>query len=429
MPPEERRHSGSVPGEEIMKGMWRWLRVAAAVSLVSLAAAPVRADVVTDWNLQAFAAVGGNSQRTLAMVHLAMFDAINAIEPRYRAYLSLPAPPDGASPEAAAVSAAHGVLKRVAPGQAATWLAALNTSLATIPNGTAKTDGVAFGDVVAKAIYDARLNDHILDPAPLYVSTGLPGVYQLTTPGPLQPVNAGARTWVPFALSSTSQFRPGPPPSLTSIRYARDVNETHDWGGAVSSFRSAHDDETAKWMTEQAPLSLNRVLRAEVVSDGKDLLAHARIFALLNVAFMDSVIAVFDAKYTYLFWRPVTAIRNADVDGNDRTGLDATWSSYQVTPPHPEYPAAHGSVTTAGTRVLERYFGQHYAFNATAPAVPGVTRTYESFDAFNEDAGWARIAGGMHFRNSIEVGQRQGKSVGNWVMGHILQPLEENERK
>jgi len=104
-------------------------------------------------------------------------------------------------------------------------------------------------------------------------------------------------------------------------------------------------------------------------------------------------------------------------------------SHYQVTPPHPEYPAAHGSVTTAGTRVLERYFGQHYAFNATAPAVPGVTRTYESFDAFNEDAGWARIAGGMHFRNSIEVGQRQGKSVGNWVMGHILQPLEENERK
>ena len=395
----------------------------AVIGVTTVAVA--RADVVTDWNSQVFTAVGGNSQRTLAMVHLAMFDAINAIEPRYRAYLSLPTPRDGASPEAAAASAAYGVLVRVAPGQAAAWLTALNASLAGIPDGQAKTDGVAFGDVVAKAIYDARLGDNILIPGPLYVSTGLPGVYQLTTPGPPQPVNSGARTWVPFALASASQFRPGPPPDLSSIRYARDVNETHDWGGTVSAFRSAHDDETARWMTEQSPFSLNRVLRAEVASDGKGLLAHARIFALLNVAFMDAVIAVFDAKYTYLFWRPVTAIRNADVDGNDRTGLDASWSSYQVTPAHPEYPAAHGSVTTAGARVLERYFGQHYAFDATSPAVPGVTRTYESFDAFAEDAGWARIVGGMHFRNSIEVGQRQGRSVANWVMGNILQPLDD----
>jgi hypothetical protein len=316
---------------------------------------------------------------------------------------------------------------RLYPGQAASLLDALNASLAAIPNGQSRTDGVVYGDAVAKAIYDVRLNDNMLAPGPVYVSTGEPGVYQLTTPGPPQPVNTGARTWVPFAMTSASQFRPGPPPDLKSIRYGRDVNETSDWGGAVSQFRSAYDDETARWMTEQAPFSLNRAARAEVISDGRDLLAHARLFALLNVAMMDAVTAVFDAKYTYLFWRPVTAIRNADVDGNPRTDQDAGWSSFQVTPPHPEYPAAHGSVTTAGTRVLSRYFGRHYAFDATSPAVPGVVRSYASFEAFAEEAGLARILGGMHFRNSIEVGQRQGMLVGNWVLSSILQPLSDED--
>jgi len=406
-----------------MKRVLRGLRAASAMSLVTLAmAAPARADLVTDWNLRTLTL--GGPQRTLAMVHLAMFDAINAIEPRYRPYLALPAPPAGASAEAAAASAAHGVLVRLFPAQAASLLTALNASLAAIPDGQSETDGVAYGDLVAQTLYNARLADNILAPGPVYVSSGEPGVYQITTPGPPQPVNTGAPSWVPFAMTSASQFRPGPPPALTSVRYANDLNETHDWGGTVSPFRSAHDDETARWMTETAFPSLNRVARAAVASDGKDLLDHARLFALLNVAMADAVTAVFDAKYTYLFWRPVTAIRNADLDDNDRTALDATWSPFIATPLHPEYPAAHGTITTAGTRVLERYFGPHYAFDATSPAVPGVTRTYESFDAFAEDAGMARIFGGMHYRNSIEVGQRQGKSVANWVMGNVLEPLD-----
>jgi hypothetical protein len=421
-----RMHEGrSSPGAVV--GLGRLRAVAIGMLACAALAPPARADVVTDWNLQVFAAGGPQIARTLAMVHLAMFDAINAIEPRYRPYLRLPAPPAGTSPEAAAASAAHGVLVRLLPGQSASLQTALNASLASIPDGPSKAAGIAFGDVVAHALFDARVNDNILAPGPVYVSSGEPGVYQITTPGPPQPVNTGARSWIPFVLRSASQFRPGPPPDLTSVEYARDLNLTHDWGGAVSALRSAHDDETALWMTETAQPSLNRAARSEVISDGKSLLAHARLFALLNLAMADAVTAVFDAKYTYLLWRPVTAIRNADLDDNARTTADGSWSSFVTTPPHPEYPAAHGSVTTAGTRVLSRYFGRHHAFDATSPAVPGVVRTYPSFEAFAEDAGAARIFGGMHFRNSIDIGQWQGKGVADWVMSHALQPIDDGE--
>jgi hypothetical protein len=409
-----------------MKGNLRRLRMAVAVSLVSLAvSAPARADVVTDWNLQVFTSGGPQIQRTLAMVHLAMFDAANAIEPRYHAYLTLPDPPPGALAEAAAASAAHGVLIRLFPAQAASLDALLVTSLSAFPDGPAKTDGVAFGDAVGKAMYDARLADNILAPGPVYVSTGEPGNYQLTTPGPPQPVNTGAPTWVPFAMSSTSQFRPGPPPPLVSRIYARDLNETHDWGGTTSALRSAHDDETAQWMTEQSTFSLNRVARAETPSDGRSVLEHARLFALLNMAMMDAVTAVFDAKYTYLRWRPVTALRNADLDDNPRTALDASWAPFVTTPPHPEYPAAHGTVTTAGTMLLSAYFGRDHGFDATSPAVPGVVRHYESFSAFNDDAALARIFGGMHVRTSLQVGQRQGRQVAGWVLHNYLRRLED----
>jgi hypothetical protein len=279
--------------------------------------------------------------------------------------------------------------------------------------------------MVAEALYQLRLDDNILAPGPVYVNGTEPGVYQITTPGPPQPVNTGARSWRPFAMRNASQFRPGPPPPLTSVRYARDLNETKEFGEIGSTARSAHDSETAQFFIEQSPFSLNRVARDEVATDGRDLLSHARLFALLNVAFADSVTAVFDAKYTYLLWRPVTAIRGADLDDNRRTEADAGWTPFLATPPHPEYPAAHGSVTVAGTRVLTRYFGPHHGFDVSSPNAPGVTRHYVSFNAFAEDAGEARIFGGMHYRNSIEVGQRQGKQVANWILGHLLRPLSD----
>ena len=385
--------------------------------------APARADVITQWNEQVLAL--GGASRTLAMVQVAMFDAINAIQPRYRSYLNLPAAPAGALPEAAAAAAAYGVLVRLLPAQVAALNATLASSLAPLPNGTGKTSGVQYGDLVAYLMYQNRLNDNILTPGPIYISTGLPGAYQITSPGPLQPVNTNAQNWIPFAMISASQFRPSAPPALTSRRYADDLNETSKLGELNSPYRSAIDDETARWHTELAQFQLNRIARAEVATDGQDLLAHARLFALLNLALADAATSVFDAKYAYLFWRPVTAIRNADLDDNARTDVDPGWSPFLTTPPHPEYPAAHGVIQTAGTRVLERYFGQHYGFDTTSPTVPGVTRHYDDFDAFAEEGGYARILGGMHFRNSIEVGHREGKSVANWILEHYLTPLDD----
>jgi len=411
-----------------MGNSWRRIsQLTVVCGLLLGGVAPANADVVTQWNLQVFISGGPQLQRTLALVHLAMFDALNATSPRYQAYLPLPAPAAGTNGEAAAASAAHGVLLRLFPAQAAALDAQLAVSLAGIPNGPGKTAGVQYGDLVAQALYQARLNDNILAQGPLYVSTNEPGNYQITTPGPPQPVNTGARTWIPFGLESASQFRPGPPPDLTSVRYARDMNETKAYGDVNSAVRTPDQSLVANWHIEQAGFSLNRAARAEVAVDGRDLLARARLFALLNVAMMDAVTSVFDAKYTYLRWRPVTALRNADVDDNPRTSPDPTWTSFVVTPPHPEYPAAHGTVTTAGTRVLTRYFGPHHEFDATSSTVPGITRHFASFDAFAEDAGDARIFGGMHVRTSIDVGQRQGKKVANWILGHYLRPLSADD--
>ncbi len=411
-----------------MKDLRAMLRLACLILLASVwAAAPARADVITQWNEQVFKL--GGASRTLAMVHVAMFDAFNAIQPRYQPYLQLPAPPAGAMAEAAAAAAAYGVLVRLLPARVAELNAILASSLASLPDGAGKTSGVQYGEIVADAMYQSRLADNMLVPGPIYTSTGAPGAYQITSPGPPQPVNTNAPNWIPFALTSASQFRPSAPPALTSRRYADDLNETRALGELTSPGRSTIDDETARWHTELAQFQLNRIARAEVAADGRDLLAHARLFALLNLALADAATSVFDAKYTYLFWRPVTAIRNADLDDNARTDVDPGWSPFLTTPQHPEYPAAHGVIQTAGTRVLERYFGQHYAFDTTSPTVPGVTRHYDDFDAFAEEGGFARILGGMHFRNSVEVGHRQGKSVANWILEHYLTPLDDGGQR
>ena len=398
------------------------IAVLVAAQLIQPAAA--RADVVTACNNTVNLIGGPQIQRTWAMVHLAIFDAVNAIEGGYRPYQKgLPEPAPGSSAEAAAAGAAHGVLARLFPARAAELGVALSASLAAVPDGPGETTGVAYGDAVAAALYTARLNDNILAPGPVYTSTDEPGDYQLTPGAPAQPVNTGAPTWRPFALKRVSQFRPAGPPSLRSRLYTRDLDETRRMGVLLGSERTPEQDLIGRWHTEQGQFQFNRLARTELDADGGSILEHARVLALLNLALADAISAVFDAKYTYRFWRPSTAIHRADEDDNRHTDADPAWTPFLTTPPHPEYPAAHGAGQGAGARILRAYFGRHHAFLATSASVPGEVRSFDSFAAFARDGAEARIYGGMHFRNSTEVGLRLGRKVADWVLEHYLQPI------
>jgi hypothetical protein len=346
---------------------------------------------------------------------------VNSIERRYTKYLVLADAPHGTSPEAAAAAAGYGVLVRLLPAQQGAFQAKYDALLALVPDGPAKEDGIALGDAVAADIVAARADDHMLDPNPPYVPGTGPGVYQLTGP-PV--VNTGAYRWVPFALAAISQFRPNGPVPVTHPQYIHDLEETAEFGKAASASRTGDQEITARWHVEMAQFGLNRVARAAVDSEGLPLVESARLFALLNLALADAVGAVFEAKYFYNYWRPVTAIRNADADGNDDTVGDPTWTPFLGTPPHPEYPAAHGTVSAAGAEVLKSVLGQHYGFETTssAPGMAGIVRWFEDLDAFVADAGNARIYGGMHFRTSVVEGTRQGRKVAKWVLERYLLP-------
>ena len=402
-------------------------RTAAVLSaLVSLAAATARGDVVTDWNQTTFQM--GLSQpitRSLAMVHVAVFDAVNAIDPRYEPYAFHRRATTPTSPEAAVVGAAYGVLSRLYAGSPALMTlldAARASSLATIADEPEKDAGLALGDAVAARAVASRAADNWLAPNPPYVPGSDPGEYQLTPPGFTAPINTGAASWLPFTLTSAGQFRSNGPPPLRSRRYARNVEEVAMLGAVDSIVRTPEQTQIANWHVEQGQFSLNRIARTEAQANGLDLLESARLFALLNLALTDGVLSVFEAKYHYRSWRPVTAIRAADTDGNPETDADPDWLPLLTTPPHPEYPAAHAVVTGAGLEALKAVFGRHYGFTATSATVPGVTRDFESFDAFLEDVKVARIYGGIHFREAVEEGARQGRRVGQWVVRRYLRP-------
>ncbi|MCC7044600.1 MAG: phosphatase PAP2 family protein [Acidobacteria bacterium] len=389
-------------------------------------AGTARADVVTDWNLVTFATAPGPQQlRALAMVHLAMFDAVNSIERRYTAYLSMPDAAPGTSAEAAAAGAAYGVLVRLYPASVVALNAALDASLATVPDGPSEAAGVALGDQVAAAIYVERQGDNMLSPNPQYVPLPGPGKYQFTpnatnTGNITNTVNIAAATWRPFALSSVDQFRADGPRPLWHPRYWLEVTEVRLIGGATSTFRTAEQSLIAQWHVEQGIPAYNRVARAEGPAAGQTLIDSARMFALLNLAMVDAVTSVFETKYVYNYWRPVTAIRQAGTDGNPFTHPDPTWLPLLTTPPHPEYPSAHSVVSMAANQVMEHVFGRRYAFTTTSAAVPGVSRTFSSFYAYALDASLARLYGGIHFRSALQDGMRQGRQIGDWVLQHYL---------
>jgi len=396
-----------------------------------LLAAPIPAaanNVITDWDEKAVGIVQSGTGpppplgfRTMAILHTAMFDAVNSIQPRYKPYkVRLAATPD-TSKEAAAAAAAAAVLIKLFPDAAADVQSTLTTYLTTLPDGEAKSKGVELGQEVAAKALEARDKDGATT-ADAYRPKTKPGAYIPT------PITYGwaLATMTPFALESPSQFRAKPPPSLKSAEWARDYNEIKDFGAKNSTKRTARQTEDARFWLVGGPLGYDQLPRQIVIAKNMDLLDSARFMALFSVATADAVIAVFDAKYKYEFWRPITAIRNGDIDGNPATERDATWQPIDATPMHPEYPCAHCILSSSVAAVIKGYLGSDEIpeVSLTSPFLPGVTHQFTNLRAFSDEIANARICAGFHYRFSTIAGREMGQKIGTFVVRSVMQPTQ-----
>ncbi len=391
--------------------------------------AAVRADVVSDWNLTSQQAVlaspGTSGSLNAAYMHVAIYDAVNAIDGRYSVFAVRPASnPHGASKEAAAAAAAYRTLLALHPAQTAMLGAAYAASLAAIPNGPPKTKGIKIGEEVAAAWLALRSGDGREANVPYsFVTPATPGVYQQTLPGPPSPVTPWMAVVRPFVLTSPQQFRAYGPPDVTSLRFAQDFVLTKSLGSATSTERSAAEAETALFHTENPTTFWNHNFRDFAATKKLGIADNARLFAALTVSLSEGVIACWDSKYYYNFWRPITAITTTLDDLNEGTKTDATWLPYANTPPHPEYPAAHGCAAGAVAEALEHFFGTQKVTLRFTSAIPNtVPHVYRTPDDLVEEVTWARIFGGMHYLTSTEHGATLGRKVGRYVMRQEFRP-------
>ena len=384
---------------------------------------PASADVITDWNQKAVALVQPRmpppqGHRATAMIHLAMFDAVNSIERRYRPYLVQVTAAPTTSKEAAAAAAATAVLTGLLPQVRDEVRAVLATYLDAIPDGKAKTDGIELGEAVAAKILEARVND----------GSGAPDNYRpRTTPGVYVPTALTvAPMWAnlrPFTMTNPSQFRPAPPLKLDSSQWVTDFNEIKEVGSKSSSKRTAKQTEDARFWLITGPQAYDPIARQLVAAKSMDSVDAARFMALTSVATADALIAVLDAKYHYEFWRPITAIRNGDLQNNASIKRDPTWQPIDNTPMHPEYPCAHCIVAASFAAVIEGLLGTDVPeISATSPTAPGITHQWTNMQAFVNEVSEARIWAGFHYRFSTKVGQDMGYKIGGHVVKNFMQP-------
>jgi len=390
----------------------------------------VKADAVTDWNAVMQATVAPSNAfvqaRAAAIVQLSVYEAVNSITGQYRPYLSIiPAPP-GASSEAAAVAAAHRTLVTLYPGSAAALDVAEAASLSAIPDGQAKADGVAVGELAASAILGLRANDGSGFVVP-YTPGGNPGDWQPTPPAFAPALLPGWGQVTTFGIVNGAQFRSAPPPVLGSARYARNFNEVKVVGDVNSSLRPQDRTNVARFYIIPAVQVYNPAARQVSVVQNKTLSQNAHDFALLAIAVCDGLISSMETKYYYNRWRPVTAIRAADTDGNPNTEPDAAWLPLITTPPFPSYPSAHASAGGAARRILERVYGKDgFLITLTSPTAPNVTLYYTAWKQITDDIDDARIFGGIHFRYDQEGGAQQGWNVGSYILETQLLALSED---
>ena len=390
-------------------------------AMIFAAATSTHADAVADWNQTAIRAteIAGAAvpvqTRVMSLVHAAMFDAVNAIEKKYTTYAVEAQAAPGASADVAAAVAAHDILERLYPLQKPIIDAALTASLKSIPDGAAKTEGVRLGQEVAEKLLALRKDDGSAAQVAYNFGSG-PGVYQATPPMNANPILPQWRNLKPFVITGPKQFAFGGPPAVTSAAFAKDFNEVKNLGSRTSIQRTNEQTAIAiHWAGSEVP-PLNAVARTVATAKGLDLIDSVRLFALLNMAMADSLIAGFEAKYSFNFWRPITAIRNAGMANNAEISADPNWEPLLVTPPHQEYPSAHCLGTGAAVAVLQEVFGSDNLVTSYVYPPLGVARRWESFSQIAKEVENARIWGGIHYRTAVDHGTQIGRQVGEFAL-------------
>ena len=398
-------------------------------TLLAIAFGPslARADLVTDWNETALAAIQADktsppkAARALAILHTTIYDAVNGIAQTHERYL-VPGKPAGVvSPEAAVSAAAHLVLVRLFPAQQATLDAAHNKALAGIANSAEKNNGVHWGEWAANIILVARSTDGGEETV-AHISKDAPGEWQPTPPNNTPALLPQWAKLTCFAMTSGAQFRPPRMPALTSAVYAVDFNLTKQLGAKDSPARTVEQTAIAQFWadgpgTVTPPGHWNVIARDLAAQRKLSLAENARLFALLNIALADAAILCWDCKYDCNFWRPITAIQNADTDKNPATEKDPAWTPLLDTPPFPEYTSGHSTFSSAAATVLASFFGSdEIAFSTTSDAMPGFSRTFHSFS----EAGLSRIFGGIHFMSANTQGLASGARLGTYVNDNFL---------
>jgi hypothetical protein len=421
----------------------RWLASCAAVLLpVALAAGTATAAttpspasagdpaVISDWNAIAVTTLAGDTTKQpvedilyMGFVQAAVYNAVVGVEGRYAPYRFHAHAPRGTSVQAAAVAAAHKVLVTYVPSAQATLDADYAASLAKLPDGTAKTRGIAFGSRAADSLIRLRAHDG-RNADILFTQPPAPGVWRPTPPLFL-PMSAPWLGFVtPLLVHSATQFAPPPPPALASARYTRDFNEVKALGSVNSTERTASQTSTALFFSGSALVQYNAALRDQVSVRHLDIVDAARIFAAINMSVADAEITVWHAKYVYGFWRPITAINLADTDGNPNTVADPSWVPLIATPNYPEYPSGYNAYNSTLTHGLENLFQtRHVQLTLISTAVPGVQRFYDSGSSLLQDVVNARVWLGIHFRTADTASREIGRQLAAWTLGHYFQPI------
>jgi membrane-associated phospholipid phosphatase len=354
--------------------------------------------------------------RSYALLQAAIYDAIVSITGNGRPYLLALEAPSGARPDAAAAAAGHATLTALYPTMKAALDQLLANELALIPDGRPKAQGVEVGAQVATLLLAARANDGSgALPAP-FAAGSQPGDYRSTPPNFPSPVFSTWGSVMPFLLQNGAQFRPAPPPALTSASYARALNEVESLGRASSTTRTSDQTLIGKFWAPPIWNTWNAIAEDAALAHHTNLERTAAMFAALDLSFADTAIAMYDAKYHYQLWRPITAIRLADTDGNSATIGDPTWTPLAVTAADPSYPGAHSSISGAGAAVLSAFFSNRDEIQVTSPAMPGAVRAFESYADVATEAGLSRIFAGQHTRIDHETGLKLGRDVAQFVL-------------